>query len=97
MHPAPKNKWTCSTFKETKCISLEIKNNELLEKYNKIGTKFSNFIEKAFDTQLVFKEKYLKFKLKYCDGKNNIFFRQKSTQRKHQLCMHSHNSTSFGP
>ena len=35
-------------------MSFEIKNNELLEKYNKIWAKLNNIMEKAFDAQMVF-------------------------------------------
>ena len=49
-------------------MSFEMKNNELLENYRKRLVKL-NFIEKAFETQLVFKEKYCE--IKYCDGKSN--------------------------
>ena len=44
-------------------MSFEIKNNELLEKYNKIWAKLNNIMEKAFDAQMVFAQKYLKIKL----------------------------------
>ena len=54
-------------FTEIKYMSLEIKDNELLKKYNKIWIKVSNMIEKAFGIQPEFGSKYLKTKLKYYD------------------------------
>ena len=48
-----------NSFKETKYMFFEIKKNELLEKYNEICYKLSNIIEKVFDKQLAFSEKYL--------------------------------------
>ena len=34
----------------------------------------SNITEKSFDSQAIFKNKYLKVKLKYYEGKNNTCF-----------------------
>ena len=54
----------------------EIKEYELLEKYNKIFDKVSSIIEKAFNTQPVFKEKQLKTKINYYNGKSITHFFQ---------------------
>ena len=43
-------------------MSILIKDNELLERYNEIWDKFSNTIKKVFDSELVYDEKYLKIK-----------------------------------
>ena len=49
-------------FGETKYMSIFIKNDELLEKYNEIWDKVSNSIEKRFDSEPVCNEKYIKTK-----------------------------------
>ena len=51
-------------FGETKYMSFLIKDDELLEKYNKIWKKVSNSIKKGFDSEPVYNEKYLKTKIK---------------------------------
>ena len=43
-------------------MSILIKDNELLERYNEIWDKVSNAIKKVFDSELVYDEKYLKIK-----------------------------------
>ena len=43
--------------------------SELLEKYNEIWGKFTNFIEKRFDSDSVFNDKYLKTKINSYEGK----------------------------
>ena len=48
-----------NTFKETWHMPFEIKNG-LLKKYNEICDKVNDIIEKTFNTQPVFEEKYLK-------------------------------------
>ena len=40
-------------FKETKYIPFLVKDHKLLKKYNKIWSKISCIIEKAFDSQPV--------------------------------------------
>ena len=47
------------SFKDTKYISFVIKNNQLLEKYNKNWSKLSNIMGKAFPNSLVIEKKYL--------------------------------------
>ena len=57
-----------SSFKGTKyCLKLE--------KFNKMEAKISIIIEKAFDTNWILKEKYLKTDIK-------IFFQQRGTHSK---------------
>ena len=46
-----------------------IKDDELLEKYNKIWEKVKNSIKKELDSEPVYKEKYLKAKAKSYNGK----------------------------
>ena len=55
-------------------MSFLIKNDELLEKYNKIWEKVKNGIKKEFDSEPVYKEKYLKAKIKSYNGKINTNF-----------------------
>ena len=51
-------------FDETKYMSVFIKDDELLEKYNEIWKKASNSIKKEFDSEPVYDEKYWKTKIK---------------------------------
>ena len=62
-------------------MSFEIKNNELLEKYNKIWAKLNNIMEKAFDAQMVFAQKYLKIKLIITVKTIHIFSTKKDLQK----------------
>ena len=55
-------------------MSFLIKDNELLEKYNKIWDKVSNRIKKGFDIEPVYNEKYLKTKIKSYESKINTNF-----------------------
>ena len=61
-------------FDETKYISFLIKDDELLEKYNKILGKVKNILKKEFDREPVYNEKHLKAKIKSYNGKININF-----------------------
>ena len=47
-------------FDEAKYISFLIKDDELLEKYDKIWKKVKNNLKKEFDSEPVYNEKYLK-------------------------------------
>ena len=51
-------------FDKTKFMSFLIKDEKLLEKYNKIWKNVSNIILKEFDSNPVCNEKYVKTKLK---------------------------------
>ena len=46
-----------------------IKDDELLEKYNEIWEEVKNSMEKEFDSEPVYNEKYLKAKIKSYNGK----------------------------
>ena len=48
-----------------------IKDNNLLEKYNKIWDKFSKAIKKGFDSEPVYNKKYLKTEIKSYKGEVN--------------------------
>ena len=61
-------------FDESKYISFIIKNDELLEKYNKIWEKVRNILKKKFDSEPVYKTNYLKTKIKFYNGKINTNF-----------------------
>ena len=61
-------------FDETKYISLLIKCDELLEKYNKIWEKVRNNIKKEFDSESVCNEKYVKAKVKSFNERINTHF-----------------------
>ena len=50
------------------------KDVELLEKYNENWEKVKNSTKKEFDRESVFHDKYLKAKLKSCQGKINTNF-----------------------
>ena len=56
-------------------MSFLVKDDEFLEKYNKIWEKFKNTINKEFDSDPVYNEQYLKAKIKYYNGKINSNFR----------------------
>ena len=58
-------------FNETKYVSFLIKDDELLEKYNEVWEKVKKSLEKEFDSELVYIEKYLKIKIKSYNGKIN--------------------------
>ena len=61
-------------FVETKYISILIKDDELLEKYNEIWEKVKNTLKKEFNSEPVYNQKYLKAKTESCNGKINTNF-----------------------
>ena len=64
----------------------------MLEKYNKIWDKVSNTIQKWFDSEPIYNEKYLKRnqskinKIKSWEGKINTNFHDNKIQRKRSQC-----------
>ena len=62
MYNASKNELIYKSFNEAKYMALLIKDDELIEKYNKNRDKFSSNIKKEFDSEPVCNEKYLKTK-----------------------------------
>ena len=58
---------------------LLIENYLLLSKIRKISDKISNIVEKAFDSQLMGEEKYVKTKVNFYDEEINIDFHDKKT------------------
>ena len=53
-----------SDFDKTNCVPFLIKDEKLLEKYNKIWKKVSNIIKKEFDSNSVYNEKCIKSEIK---------------------------------
>ena len=60
----PKMSGYTQSFNETKYMSFLIRDDKLLEKYNKIWDKVSNSIKKVFDSEPVSNNNYLKAKVK---------------------------------
>ena len=67
-------KWVHIEKASTKYMSFLIKDDKLLEKYNEIWEKVKNIIKKEFDSEPVYKEKYLKAKIKHYNRKINTNF-----------------------
>ena len=61
-------------FDETKYMLFLIKDDESLEKYNKIWKKVEHIINKEFDSEPVYNETYLKAKIITYNGKINTKF-----------------------
>ena len=61
-------------FDETKYISVLIKDDKWLKKYNEIWEKVKNSIKKEFTSKPVYNKKYLKTKIKSYNGKINTNF-----------------------
>ena len=53
-----------------------IKDHELLEKYSKIQDKVCNIINKEFDNEPVYNDKYPKIKLKFSKEKKQILIKK---------------------
>ena len=68
-------------FDKTKIISFLIKNEKLLEKYNKFCKNVSNIIKNEIDSKPIYNEKYLKVKVKYYNGKVNTNFHNNKTRK----------------
>ena len=75
------------SFNETKYVPFLIKDDELLEKYNKIWDIVSNSIKKGFDNDPVQKKKYLKTKAKSYEGKINTNFYNNRTPKEGSQCI----------
>ena len=72
-------------FNQTKYLSFLIKNDELLEIWNKV----SKIIIKGFDSELVYNNKYLKTKIKSYGGKVNTTFHDDKVpkERSQYICL----------
>ena len=75
MHIPSKNECIKRDFDKSECMSFLIKDEKLLEKYNKIWKKFNNSIKKEFDSKPVYNRKYLKIIVKSYNRKINTNFR----------------------
>ena len=64
----------CKDFDETKYISILIKGNELLEKYNEIWDRGSKTRKKEFNSEPVYNKKYFKTKIKYQIKRNEEIY-----------------------
>ena len=51
-----------------------IKDEKLLEKHNEIWKNVSNIIQKEFESNPIYNEKYIKTKIKFYNGKPNTTF-----------------------
>ena len=75
MYIPSKNECIKRDFDKSECMSFLIKDEKLLEKYNKIWKKFNNSIKKEFDSKPVYNRKYLKIIVKSYNRKINTNFR----------------------
>ena len=62
-------------------ISFLIKDDDLLGKYNEIWEKVKNSLQKEFDSEPVYNEKYRKAKIKSFNGKINTNFHNNKIPR----------------
>ena len=74
-------------FDETKYMTFLIKDEELLETYNRLWNKVSNLMKKGFDSEPVYNEKYLKTKIKSYDGKINTNFHDNGDHQEGSHCV----------
>ena len=75
-------------FDETKHKTFSIKDDELLQKYNEVWEKVKNSLKKESDSEPVYNEKYLKAKIKSCNGKINTNFHNKISRESSQsICL----------
>ena len=72
---------------ETKYMFFIIKNDESLKRDHKIWQKVKNIIDKAFDSDSVYNEKYLKAKIKSYNGKTNTNFYDNKIPKEVSQCM----------
>ena len=61
-------------FDETRYMSFLIKGDESLDKNNEIWEKVKSSIKNEIDSESVYNEKYLKTKIKSCNGKISTNF-----------------------
>ena len=64
-----------------------IKNDELLEKYNEIWENVDNSIKKGFSSEPVCNGKYLKTKIKSCEGKISTNFHNNKIRKEGSQCI----------
>ena len=61
-------------FDKTKYISFLTNYDELLKQYNEIWDKVNNVVKKGFDKASSYNNKYIKIKIKSCQGRINRSF-----------------------
>ena len=59
----------------------------MLEKYNEIWDKTSKLIKRGFDSEHVYNQKYLKTKIKSCEGKINANFHNDKMPKEGSHCI----------
>ena len=64
-----------------------IKDDELLEKNNKIQNKVSNGIRKGVDSEPACNKKYLNNKMKFYEGKINTNFHEDKIPKEDSCCI----------
>ena len=74
-------------FDETKYMCFLIKDDELLEKNNKIQNKVNNGIRKGVDSEPVCNKKYLKNKIKFYEVKINTNFHEDKILKEDSHCI----------
>ena len=86
MHIPFKNEFVKKRFDETKYMTFLIKDDELLKKYN-LWKKVENTIDKEFDCDPVYNEKFLRAKIKSYNGKINTNFHNNKTAKEDSQCI----------
>ena len=68
-------------FDSNETMSFKVVDNKLLKKYNKIWEKISNLMNIEFDSEPVYSDnnKYIKTKIKMCEGRVNTNFQGKKS------------------
>ena len=86
MHIPFKNEFVKKRFDETKYMTFLIKDDELLKKYN-LWKKVENTIDKEFDCDPVYNEKFLRAKTKSYNAKINPNFHNNKTAKEGSQCI----------
>ena len=74
-------------IEKTEYMSVLIKDDELLKKYNMFWKKVKNTIDKEFDSDPVYNKKYLKAKIKSYNGKLNTTFHNNKIPKEGSQCI----------
>ena len=76
----------CKYFNDSKCINLLAYDKELLKKYSKIWDQTANLLEKRFDSELGYDNKYIKTKIKIYNNKINTNFYGNKIPEDNEYC-----------
>lgn len=88
-HTSRSQKWISILIVSKKLMHvLWDQNDWTVRKFNGVWNNVSNIIEKAFNTQLGFEEKYLKIKINYYNSKSNTRFFNKKVPRENVNCLY---------